>query len=97
MAMKYYSEQLNKIFNTPEELLAAEEKVNAAKRAEEEKKVQLKAQREQRTKEVEDAFKVAYDDTKRAYELLNAYVKDYGAYRTFIKDVPVLDDLFNLL
>lgn len=99
MAMKYYSEQLNQLFDTPEELLAAEDKVNAAKRAEEEKKVQLKAQREQRAKEVEDAFKVAYDDTKRAYELLNAFVKDYGAYHTSIKDVPVsmLDALFNLL
>lgn len=99
MAMKYYSEQLNQLFDTPEELLAAEDKVNAAKRAEEEKKVQLKAQREQRAKEVEDAFKVAYDDTKRAYELLSAFVKDYGAYHTSIKDVPVsmLDALFNLL
>lgn len=59
MAMKYYSEQLKKLFDTPEELLAAEDKVNAAKREEEEKKAQLKAQRETRAKEVEDAFKTA--------------------------------------
>ena len=51
MAMKFYSEQLKKLFDTPEELLAAEEKVNAAKRAEEEKKAQLKTQRETRAKE----------------------------------------------
>lgn len=87
--MKYYSEQLNKLFDTSEELVAAEDKVNAAKRAEEEKKAQLKAQREARAKEVEDAFKVAHDDTKKAYELLKAFVKDYGAYHTSIKNVPV--------
>ena len=39
--MKYYSEQLNKVFDTPEALQTEEEKVNAAKRAEEEKKAKL--------------------------------------------------------
>lgn len=99
MAIKYYSEQLNQLFNSVEELQAAEDKVNVAKRAEEEKKAQLKAQREQRAKEVEDAFKVAHDDTKKAYELLNAFVKDYGSYHTSIKNVPISiwDAFFNLL
>ena len=96
--MKYYSEQLNKLFNTSEELKAAEDKVNAAKKAEEKKKAQLKAQRETRAKEVEDAFKVAYDYTKKANELLNAFVKDYGSYHTTLKDAPVSiwDVFFNL-
>lgn len=98
MAMKYYSEQLKKLFDTPEELLAAEEKVNAAKRAEEEKKAQLKAQREKRAKEVEDAFKFAAEAQKKANELLNAFVKDYGSYHTTLKDAPVSiwDAFFNL-
>ena len=96
--MKYYSEQLNKLFDTSEELVAAEDKINAAKKAEEKKKAQLKAQRETRAKEVEDAFKVAHDDTKKAYELLNAFVKDYGSYHTSIKNVPISiwDAFFNL-
>ena len=38
--------------------------------AEEEKKAQLKAQREQRAKEVEDAFKLAAEAQKKANELL---------------------------
>lgn len=98
MAMKYYSEQLKKLFDTPEELLAAEEKVNAAKREEEEKKAQLKAQRETRAKEVEDAFKAASDAQKKANELLGAFVKDYGSYHTTLKDAPVSvwDAFFNL-
>ena len=99
MAMKYYSEQLKKLFDTPEELLAAEEKVNAAKHAEEEKKAQLKAQREKRAKEVEDAFKIAAEAQKKANELLNAFVKDFGAYHTTLRGAPVSiwDAFFNLL
>lgn len=98
MAIKYYSEQLNQLFNSVEELEAAEDKVNAAKRAEEEKKAQLKAQREARAKEVEDAFRVAYDSTKKANELLSAFVKDYGSYHTTLKDAPasIWDAFFNL-
>lgn len=105
MAMKYYSEQLKKLFDTPEELLAAEEKVNAAKRAEEEKQAQLKAQRETRAKEVEEAIRQAQEDqkkanasTKRAVNMLNAFVKDFGAYHTTLKGAPVSiwDAFFNL-
>ena len=96
--MKFYSEQLNKLFNSVEELKAAEDKVNAEKRAAEEKKAQLKAQREKRAKEVEEAFKIANEDTKRAYALLEAFVKDFGPFHTTIKGAPVslFDALFNL-
>ena len=105
MAMKYYSEQLKQLFDTPEELLAAEEKVNAAKRAEEEQKAQLKAQRETRAKEVEEAIRQAQEDQKKANasnkhaaDVLNAFVKDFGAYHTTLRGAPVSiwDAFFNL-
>ena len=105
MAMKFYSEQLKKLFDTPEELLAAEEKVNAAKRAEEEKKAQLKTQRETRAKEVEEAIRQAQEDQKKANasnkhaaDVLNAFVKDFGAYHTTLRGAPVSiwDAFFNL-
>ena len=101
MAMKYYSEQLNRLFDTVEELEAAEakqreeeEKALAAKRAEEEKKAQLKAKREERAKEVEEAFKIANEETKKAYALLNAFVKDFGSFHTTIRDTG-FSDIFN--
>ena len=94
--MKFYSEQLNKLFNSVEELKAAEDKVNAEKRAAEEKQAQLKAQREKRAKEVEDAFKFAAEAQKKANELLNAFVKDYGSFHTTMKNAPVsIWDIFN--
>lgn len=98
MAIKYYSEQLNKLFNSVEELKEAEDKVNAAKKAEEERKAKVKAERETRAKEVEEAFKLANEDTKKAYALLDAFVKDFGPFHTTIKGAPVslFDALFNL-
>lgn len=99
MAIKYYSEQLNQIFNSVEELQAAEDKANAAKRAEEEKKAQLKANREKRAKEVEEAFKQASESQAKAHELLKAFVKDYGSYHTSVKDATpnsLFDLFFNL-
>ena len=105
MAMKFYSEQLKKLFDTPEELLAAEEKVNAAKRAEEEKQALLKTQRETRATEVEEAIRQAQEDQKKANasnkhaaDVLNAFVKDFGAYHTTLRGAPVSiwDAFFNL-
>lgn len=103
--MKFYSEQLNKLFDTAEELQAAEEKVNAARRAEEEKKAQLKASREARAKEVEEAIRQAQEDQKKAnasnkhaVNVLNAFVKDFGAYHTTFRDAikdTAFEDIFS--
>lgn len=93
--MKFYSEQLNKLFDSAEELQAAEDKVMAAKKAEEEKKAQLKATREARAKEVEAAFQAVNEANKKANELLNAFVKDYGSFHTSVKGaVPTIWDAF---
>ena len=96
--MKFYSEQLNKLFDSAEELKAAEDKVNAAKRAEEEKKAALKAQREERAKEVEEAFKLANEDTKKAYALLKEFLKDYGSFHTTLREpiASIWDNFFSL-
>lgn len=103
--VKYYSEQLGQLFNSLEELEAAENKANADKQAEEEKKAQLKATREARAKEVEEAIHQAQEDQKKANasnrhaaNVLNAFVKDFGAYHTSVKSsVPTIwDALWNL-
>ena len=73
--MKYYSEITKKLYDTKEELTQAEVEV-----------VKAKANRANRAKEVEEALKVANDATKKANELLSAFVKDYGSFKTTIKD-----------
>lgn len=96
--MKFYSEQLNKLFDSVEELKAAEDKVNAAKKAEEEKKAALKAQREERAKEVEEAFKLASEAQSKANELLKEFIKDYGSFHTTLREpiASIWDNFFNL-
>lgn len=85
--MKYYSETLNKVFDTEDELKTAEE--------EHEKKyaVQLKKKEEraERAKEVEKAY-------KEYRKLLNAFIKDYGYYHQTIREddgLSIFDVMFN--
>jgi hypothetical protein len=98
--MKFYSEITNRVYDTTEELEVAEKEVLEEKKAKEEKL----AQRAERAKKVEEAYALAADYKKKADELLNEFVKDYGSFHTTIK-TPVrattslteLGDLFDSL
>ena len=85
--MKYYSEELKKLFDNEDELTKAESKAKEVTLAKEEKEKALREERAARAKEVEEAFKAARDAEKKANELLNKFVKDYGSFHTTIKDV----------
>lgn len=85
--MKYYSEELKKLFNTQEELTEAENKAKEVALAKEEKEKTLREERATRAKEVEEAFKAARDAEKKANKLMNTFLKDYGSFHTTIKDV----------
>lgn len=72
--MRYYSDKLNKLFDTEEALGKAEQAF-----AEEQKyKEQLKTERAERAKEVEAAI-------EHANELLEEFIEDYGTYHTSVK------------
>lgn len=87
--MKYYSETLNRLFDSEEELNKAELKV----KVEEQKKKELAAQKEKaeaakkaertkRAKEVEDAIKAAREAQNKVSQLLTDFTKDYGYFHT---------------
>lgn len=89
--MKYYSEKLNKVFETVDALEKAEAELEA-KNAEKKKKAEARAIR---AKEVEDAY-------KNYRTLLDAFCKDYGSFHTSystsdLKSNSLLDALFDLL
>lgn len=91
--MRFYSDILNKPFDTEEELRAAEAKEN-------EKLELAKVAKEKRAaaaKEVEDAFKVANDAYKAANEKLKAFCNEYGSYHTSVTTTTgdAWDRLFN--
>lgn len=72
--MKFYSEVTKKIYDSEKELLEAEKALNKSK-----------DERAARAKEVNDAFKVAQEAQKKASQLLSAFIKDYGSFKTTFK------------
>lgn len=76
--MKFYSELTKKLYDTQEDLQKAEIEVTKSK-----------ADRAERAKEVEKALKEATEATKKANKLLQDFVKDYGSFKTTIKDEDV--------
>lgn len=76
--MKYYSEITKELYDTKEELTAAE--VEATK---------AKADRAERAKEVNDALKAANEAQKHANKLLSDFVADYGSFKTTLTDKDV--------
>lgn len=106
--MKYYSEKLNKVFNTERECMEAEFKVKEqenlariqkekALREEKEKKEALAAERKVMADKVETARK-AYLEAQKAYRNeLEAFCKKYGTYHYTVTDADEVPSLFDAL
>ena len=99
--MKYFSETLNKVFDTADACNQAEEayalelkKKEEAKLAQQKKNEELKAQRETRAKEEEAAFQKVEEDRAKATELLQAFCADYGSFHTTLKTADLLKNPF---
>lgn len=88
--MKYFSELTKRVYETVEELEAAE-KVEQEKLDAEAAK---KAKRAEKAKEVEQALADVNAAYKHYTEVLEAFCKDYGAYHTTLTGD---DELFNLI
>lgn len=105
--MKYYSEKLNKVFDTERECMEAEFKVKEqenlvriqkekALREEKEKKEALAAERKVMADKVETARK-AYLDAQKAYRNeLEAFCKKYGTYHYTVTDADEVPSLFDV-
>lgn len=79
--MKYYSEELNKLFDSEDELLEAEYTV---KKAAEEAEAAAKAkaiEKENKYKEVKAAFDLAAEARDNFMKLQREYVEEYGSFR----------------
>ena len=85
--MKYYSEITKKLYDSKDELIKAE--VEATK---------AKTDRATKAKEVTELIKKANEATRIANKALTDFVKEYGSFKTTIKDedVDVKSDFFDL-
>ena len=107
--MKYFSEKLNRIYDTREacekaenEAVAAElkAKLEAEKKAAEEKvkKEKAAAERKAMAAEVETARKEMIEAQKKYREAIEKFVAKFGSYHwssNSADDVPTLFDIFN--
>lgn len=83
--MKFYSEKLNKLFDTQEACAQAEEAHAKAVAEEEAKKKALADERANRAKNVEELYKQAVE-AKQAYDkALQEFLKDYGSFHATFK------------
>ena len=94
--MKYYSDILNRLFDSQEDCAKAEEahKAQVAK-AEAEKKAKTE-KRAARAKEVEEFYKAAVEAKKAYTEKLNAFIKDYGSFHLTTSEPLSITSLFDL-
>lgn len=81
--MKYYSEVTKQLYDSKEDLVKAEVAVTKSK-----------ADRAERAKEVNEALKAANAAQKKANDLLAKFVKDYGSFKTTLKDEDIQVDSF---
>lgn len=107
--MKYYSEQLNKVFDTEKACLDAElearEKAAREKELKEkaeqkakEEKAKLAAERKDAAAKVDAARKEMQEAQRKYRKALENFCKTYGAYHfssNKIDDFPTLLDIFN--
>ena len=99
--MKYYSSELDKLFDTEKECLAAERDYQKKVALEKKEKEMKAAERKAQAAEVEEARKAMVEAQSRYREALEAFCKKYGTYHQTLtgddakKAIPSLFDIFN--
>ena len=93
--MKFYSEKLNKLFDTEELCTEAETAHEKALAEAESKKLKLAEERANRAKEVEELYKAAIEAKKAYDEKLREFLKDYGSFHATFKNVDPFFTLFD--
>lgn len=78
--MKYFSEKLNKLFETAEACAEAEEAHDKAIAEAEAKKKALTEARAERAKEIDRLYEEMIKAQKTHAKAVNDFVKDYGSY-----------------
>ena len=93
--MKYYSEKLNKLFETENELVSAEKAHDDEVAKQKKAKEAAAAERKARAEEVEKAREAKNKACKHYNEVLEAFLKDFGPYHQTIKTTKDLDWLLD--
>ena len=95
--MKYYSEMLNKCYDSAADCQKAEDEYEMKKAAEEAHAKQLAATRKERAKAIEESYKKVVEARQEYKKLVDEFTRDYGSFHMSIKGDNLADmDLFDL-
>lgn len=81
--MKFYSEITNTLYDSEKELVKAEQEATKAKN-----------NRAEKAKEVTELLRSANEANKKASKALSDFIKEYGSFKTTIKDADINPDSF---
>mgnify|MGYP003327425669 CR=1 FL=1 len=95
--MKYYSEELKRLFDSEEELKEEETKVLEAKKKAEEEKEKLAAERKARAAEVDEARKAMVEAQNNYQKVLGDFLRDYKTYHYSTSNIEDMPKLFNYM
>ncbi len=93
--MKFYSEKLNKMFDTQEACAQAENAHEKAVAEAEAKKKALADERATRAKAVEDLYKQAVEAKQTYDKALQDFLKDYGSFHATFKTTDPFFGIFD--
>ena len=93
--MKFYSEKLNKLFDTEELCQQAESQHEKAVAEAEAKKKALADERANRAKTVEELYKKAVEAKQTYDKALHDFVKDYGSFHFTFKTTDPFFGIFD--
>lgn len=93
--MKYYSETLNKFYESEKDCTEAEKAYKEELEAKKAKEKELAEGRKARAKEVEEAIEMLKSARKHYEKVLAEFCKDYGAFHMSV-DKSDSDDFFGL-
>lgn len=93
--MKYFSEKLNKVFDTEEACVKAERAHETAIAEAEAKKKALAEERATRAKEVEELYKAAVEAKKAYDEKLKEFLRDYKTFHATFKTTDPFFSFFD--
>ena len=92
--MKYFSEHLNKLFDTEKELKEAEAAKIAADEEAKAKKEALSKARKERATAIDELLKKRKELDKEIQKALKEFTKDYGSYHASYQNAEDLFDSF---
>lgn len=95
--MKFYSEKLNKLFDSQESCVEAESAHDKQVAEAEAKKKALADERATRAKAVEEAYRNAIKAKQDYDKLLQDFLKDYGSFHATFKTTDPFFGIFDWL